>query len=109
MAIALVCAVALFPETFRRAVVYGLDPDLGSPVTLDPLQLDSHLGFRSESGCRRAAPRRPTPGVSLFCDGLIFGLQWNVRAGELVVADVVERIDRFNNGVPHFEIPRSLA
>ena len=93
----------------NEAAIYSLDADSGSPVALDTLQLDSHLGLRSESGCRMAAPRRATPGVSLFCDGLIFGLQWNIRAGELVVADVVERLDRFNNGVPHFEIPRSLA
>lgn len=93
----------------NEVVVFGLNADPANPETLDTLPLDSHLGSRAESGCRLAAPRRATPGISLFCDGLIFGLQYNARSGKLAVADLVERIDRFDNVVPHFESPRSLA
>ena len=93
----------------NEVVVFGLSADPASPEELHRLALDSHLGFRSGSGCRLAAPRRATPSLSLFCDGLIFGLQWNAQSGKLAVTDVVERVDRFNNPVPHFESPRGLA
>lgn len=93
----------------NEAAVFDLETDPANPETLHTLPLDGHLGLRSGSGCRFAAPRRATAGLSLFCDGLIFGLQWNAQSGKLAVTDVVERADRFNNPVPHFEFPRSLA
>ena len=93
----------------NEALIFGLGEDSSNPEMLDALPLDGHLGQRSGSGCRFAAPRRATPGFALFCDGLILGLQWHARSGKLKLTDLVERVDRFNNAVPYFEVPRSVA
>ena len=93
----------------NEALIFGLGADSSDPEMLDTLPLDSHLGQRSGSGCRFAAPRRATPGFGLFCDGLILGLEWHAQSGKLKLTDLVERVDRFNNAVPYFEIPRSVA
>ena len=93
----------------NEVVVFGIGEDPAKPERLHALPLDTHLGFRAESGCRFGAPRRRAAGLSVFCDGMIFGLQWDAGSRRLAVADVVEGADRFDNAVPHFEIPRGLA
>ena len=93
----------------NEVVVFGIGEDPAKPERLHALPLDTHLGLRSESGCRFGAPWRQAAGLSVFCDGQIFGLQWNAGSRRLAVADVVEGVDRFDNVLPHFEIPRSLA
>ena len=93
----------------NEVVVFGFGDDPAKPERLHSLPLDTHLGFRAESGCRFGAPRRQAAGLSVFCDGMIFGLQWDAGSRQLSVADVIEGADRFDNAVPHFEIPRSLA
>ena len=93
----------------NEVVVFGIGDDPATPERLHSLRLDTYLGFRAESGCRFGAPRRQAAGLGVFCDGMIFGLQWDAGSRRLKVADVIEGADRFDNLVPHFETPRSLA
>ena len=93
----------------NELVIYDLNTNPASPIALHTLPLDSHLRSLSNSGCLRAETRTGTPGIGLFCDGVIFGIQWNTRTEQLKFTDVVRRIDRYNNAVPFFDFPRGLA
>ena len=93
----------------NEVVAFGIGDDPAKPEMLHSLPLDTYLGFRAESGCRFGAPRRQAAGLGVFCDGMIFGLKWDSGSRRLSVTDVIEGADRFDNAVPHFETPLSLA
>lgn len=93
----------------NEVVIFDLNTNPAEPKALHTLSLDDHLRSLSNSGCLHAETRMGTPGIGLFCDGAIFGIQWNAQSAQLKFTDVVRRIDRFNNAVPFFDFPRSLA
>lgn len=93
----------------NAAAAFDLGADPSRPALLHSLSLDEHLDPQAASRCRLAGPRTGTPGVGLFCAGSILGLQWDAAVGELELTDIVRRVDRFNNVVPHFDTPRGLA
>ena len=90
--------------------IFDLDSDPASPQSLHSLPLNEHLGGGlGAPGCLFAAPRSATPGIDLFCHGSVLGVQYDPESGTLALTDVVRRVDRFNNVVPEFHAPRSLA
>ena len=96
-------------ELGNAAAIFGLSADPANPARLHTLLLDGHVDRFGALGCRLAGPRSATSGFDLFCHGATFGLQWDAQSETLKLTDVVQRVDRFNNAVPRFDIPRGLA
>ena len=93
----------------NEVAIFDLATDPANPQALDRLSLDDHLQGLGGPGCRVAGARSATPGIDLVCHGTVLGVQYNPESGRLTLADSVRRVDRFNNVVPEFRVPRSLA
>ena len=101
----------VFSDSFsdNEIVTFDVSANPARPVALHTLPLVEAPLNPTKLGCRFAGARSGTPGIGLFCERSIFGLQWRAATQQLIFTDVVRRVDRFNNAIPSFDLPQQLA